>query len=454
LAFLVAAGLGTVGAPPAAAQPADPPPALDQPRALVLEDIALTGATRTSLATVLLYLPLEPGQTIDQTGLVVAVNELRASHLFKTVNFFTRPGTRRGHLVLVLEVEEPGADFRWAAGNTDLDGWYLVPAMVAWDNLTGRGDILDLQWRLGFRHSGFLLNYKRPRSRGGRDYWGARLSAISTDRPWFEDGVEYRHEVETVGATGVYGHRLRNDLLGELALAVEMVSVADHSRSWTAAADGSIVEDQKIPADQLPAGIADAVGEDGRVVLQWDLQRDTRSRELRAGGPAAGTWGRLKTTGTLQGKHSHLGLQADLRSYRSVPGGLLAARLRGAVVGDNAVFYDRLYLGGMYSVRGFPSHSLSAPDGDTWLWSGSLEHRSAILGDKARPRLAGVLFVDAGASGTFDGDAFGGVSVGAGYGVRVRVWWLDWLGLDVGFPLTSRPLDERFQVTATIGWSF
>ncbi len=46
------------------------------------------------------------------------------------------------------------------------------------------------------------------------------------------------------------------------------------------------------------------------------------------------------------------------------------------------------------------------------------------------------------------------MSVGAGYGVRWRVWWLDWIGVDVGFPVTKRPLDQRFQVTASIGWSF
>jgi hemolysin activation/secretion protein len=133
---------------------------------------------------------------------------------------------------------------------------------------------------------------------------------------------------------------------------------------------------------------------------------------------------------------------------------VLALRVRGAVVSEKAAFYDRLYLGGMYTVRGFPTNSLSAPGGDTWLWSSSLEYRTRILGDSKGTKLAGLFFVDAGASGEFDRDVFGGVSAGAGYGLRLRVWWLDWIGLDVGFPLTDRPIDQRFQVTASIGWSF
>jgi len=109
----------------------------------------------------------------------------------------------------------------------------------------------------------------------------------------------------------------------------------------------------------------------------------------------------------------------------------------------------------MYTVRGFATNSLSAPGGDTWLVSSSVEYRSRILGDREGTKLAGVFFLDAGASGSSDSvDPYTGLAVGAGYGLRLRVWWLDWIGVDMGFPLTERPLDIRFQGTASIGWSF
>ncbi len=423
-------------------------------RTLFLEDIELTGTGRTPLSTVYKYLPLRPGQPIDQAQLIDGVGELRNSGLFKEVSYFTRPGSARGRLILVLEVKDHSLDFRWAVGNTNLDGWYLVPAMLAYDNPTGRGGLLDLQWRIGLRHQGLILKYVQPRAGSGRDYWGTRLSTISSNRPWFADGVEYRHEVRTSGLSAVYGRRFSDRWLGEIGLNLEGVKTADYSKAATASADGSVSIDEKIYGDDLPPGIRDSLGDDGRLIAHVDIQHDTRGKEKRAGSPVSGLWGRLKGYGAAQGLRSHAGLQADLRGYHNSPGGVLAWRLRGAVVSEKAAFYDRLYLGGMYTVRGFPTNSLSAPGGDTWLWSSSLEYRSRILGDSKGTKLAGLFFLDAGASGEFDQDAFSGVSAGAGYGLRLRVWWLDWIGLDVGFPLTERPIDQRFQVTASIGWSF
>ncbi|MCP4571342.1 MAG: BamA/TamA family outer membrane protein [bacterium] len=437
-----------------AAQEADPVVPVDL-RILRLEKVTVSGATRTSHEAVVEHLPLQAGQPIDQATLVAAVEELRASRLFRQVEFYTRPGSARGQIILVLDVQEHGADFRWALGNTDLDGWYLVPIKMAWDNVSGRGDFLDAQWRFGFRHNGFLLNYGQPNLDGGRAYWGVRLGAISTDRPYYADGVEFQHRVNTIGAEAVLGHRLGDNWLGEVGLKLEGVNVFDYSQVVLASEDGTLEEDQKIRGDDLPAGIRDYVGEDGRMVVHLDLQHDTRSARRRAGTPVAGLWGRLRARGALQETRSHAGLRADLRRYAEVPGGVAALRLRGAVVTARAPFYDRLYLGGMYSLRGFPTHSLSAPGGDTWQWTSSMEYRTRILPDKrGGTRLAGVLFLDAGSSGTFDGDAFPGVSASAGYGVRVKVWWLGWLGVDVGIPLTERPNDHRFQVTASIGWSF
>jgi len=426
------------------------------PRSLYLADIQLSGATRTPMTTVFRYLPLRPGQAIDQTALVEGVDALRAEGLFKTVSFYTRPGAERGQLILVLEVEEQTLDFRWAAGNTNLDGWYLVPAMLAYDNAFGKGGIFDLQWRIGFRHGGVLLRYGQPRAGDGRNYWGARLSAISTNRPYFSAGVEYRHQVRTTGLATVFGRRFTEHGLGEIGLNFEGVNVSNHSVAYTNSQDGTITADQEIPEEDLPPEIRAAVGQETRAILHLDWQHDTRAAERRAGSPISGIWGRLKGRYVFQeNQHSHAGLQADLRAFKNAPGGVLAARLRGALVGEPAAFYDRLYLGGMYTVRGFPTNALSPPGGDTWLWSGSLEFRSCILGDAKGTKLAGVLFVDAGASGSSDADdPYTGVAVGTGYGLRLRVWWLDWIGLDVGFPVTERPLDMRFQVTASIGWSF
>lgn len=423
---------------------------------LYLADIQLEGATRTSLETVYRYLPLRPGQAIDQAQLVEGVEALRAGNLFKSVSFYTRPGAERGQLVLVLEVVEHRADFRWAAGNTNLDGWYLVPAMVAFDNAFGDGGNVDLRWRIGLRTSGALLSYRQPRAGDGRSFWDVEASAIENDRPYFSDDVEYRHLVRTAGLALAFGRHLADRRLLEFGLDVAGVNVAHESRAYSRSQDGRIDFDQEIPEQDLPPAIRDAVGRSVRAAAHLDWQYDSRAATLRAGSPTGGLWGRVKGEFVVQeNRASHPAVQMDLRTFHDMPGGVLATRLRAAWVGENAAFYDRLYLGGMYSVRGFPTSSLSAPGGDTWLWSGSVEWRSAILADGKGTKLAGVLFADAGAGGSSDAvDPYRGVAVGAGYGLRMRVWWLDWIGVDIGFPLTERPLDMRFQGHASIGWSF
>lgn len=443
-------GNSAVSASPPAAE------ATANPRQLRLAGVELVGATRTTLATVYRRLPLEPGQAIDQAQLVAAVDELRASGLFRSVAFYTRPGQERGELVLVLEVVEHRLDLRWAAGNTSLDGWYLVPVMVAADNAFGDGGNLDLRWRAGLRHDALALRYERTGTGDGRGFWSAELAAGGTERPYFAGGVEYRHRVEDSGLALAFGRHLGERQLVEFGGDLRTVEVSDHAVAHTRSLDGTIDFGQEIPAEELPPAIAATVGRHGRASAYLDWQYDSRATTLRAGSPTGGAWGRVKGALVFQEDQAgHASLELDLRRFRNVSGGVLAARVHAAWVGDKAPFHDRLYLGGMYSVRGFPTAGLSAPAGDTWLWSGSLEYRSAILGDARGTKLAGVLFADAGAAGASDADdPYPDIAVGVGYGLRMRVKWLDWVGLDVGFPLTERPLDMRFQAHASIGWSF
>ena len=424
-------------------------------RRLILSDVVIEGASRTPRMTVLRHLGLLPGQAISQDSLLEGVARLREEHLFAEVEFFTRPGTERGELDLVLEVREHAFNFRWGVGNTDIDGWYVSPILLERQNFSGRADLLRLEWRIGFRHSGAYLRYRRPHGAEERSYSETLLGFLSTDRPYFSEGVEYRHQVDRGELGYVYGRHLSSNSLLEAGMTLGSVESSHYSEAYTISPDGSIEEGDQIPLADQPMGIAAVEGRDMRAAFSLDWQGDTRGKGRRAGTPTRGTWGRIKGTYVLQEDHSHPGLQADLRTYREVAGGVLAGRLRGAWVGNKAAFYDRLYLGGMHTVRGFPTHSLSAPEGDTWLLSGSLEYRSRILGQGDRTTMAGLFFLDAGLAGADDvSDPYDQLAVSLGYGVRFRIPWFDWVGVDVGFPLTDRPLDMRFQVNASIGWSF
>ncbi len=423
-------------------------------RELLLEAVEVTGNVRTPEATVRLYLPLRPGERVGQDRLVAAVEELRGSGLFDTVDFHTRPGGERGRVVLVLEVTERPIGVRLGTGNTDLDGWYLIPAELSLDNRLGRGERLDLQVRFGYRTAGVVLAFDEPRVGDGRTFWGAEAALLATQRLYFADGVEYDHRVERTRFAVRAGRRLSRLFSASLGLRLETVE-ADSTAEVHADDDArGVSRGDDLPFARLPAGVAAGVGRRERSALSADLRLDSRRARQVAGSPAGGAWGRLRLEGCLDGDDGFGAADLDLRLYRAALGGAFAARLRGSAVGAGAPFYDRLYLGGLYTVRGFPGQSLSDSAGDTWLWSGSLEWRAPLLGDPARPRLAGLLFLDAGDSGRDSDPRLRDLAVGAGWGLRLRVGWLGWLGLDLATPLSHSPADEAVRAHASIGWAF
>ena len=140
---------GAPGAVPLAEREDAPQPAVA--RTLTLEAVELVGAVKTTPGTVARYLDLSPGDAVTQDGLWVAVDRLRRSGLFESVDHYTRAGSQRGHLILVLEVEERGVQWRFGTGNSTMDGWYVIPAELNLDNWNGHGEQMGLRFTAGYR---------------------------------------------------------------------------------------------------------------------------------------------------------------------------------------------------------------------------------------------------------------------------------------------------------------
>ena len=110
MALFVAAGLGapamaqtapaTAPAQPAAEQP--PRVEIAAPESLVVNRIVVQGAQRIDQTTVLSYLPIRPGDTVDAATLDVAVRTLSRTGLFANVQL----GVQNGDLIVQI-VENP-----------------------------------------------------------------------------------------------------------------------------------------------------------------------------------------------------------------------------------------------------------------------------------------------------------------------------------------------------------
>jgi outer membrane protein insertion porin family len=442
--------LGVPGGPAARAEPG----ATD--RALVLEAVELEGATRTSAEVVLRWMPIAPGDAITPDDLLDAISALRAADLFAELDFRTERGSARGNVRLILIVREHGLDFRLGTGYRDQDGWYLIPGQLRWDNLRGRGDQLRAQIGIGYRLLDLRLLFEEPRiGVGGRWGWGAQASAAGIDRRYFVDGVSYHHGL-SVGALEVHlGRRFGSAWRIDLAGAHEVVDADSMPTAAETDELRGVEKGDPIPTDDLPAAIRDHVGRKPGNRIRLDFSGDSRAARQVSLTPSGGFWGRLRVESILREDARAARIEADLRAYRRVLGGAGALRLRGGIVEETAAFYDRFYLGGPYTVRGFPTESLSPAEGDTRYWTASAEFRGRLAGPSERPRFLGSLFVDAG-QGWRRGERVDArdIAVAVGWGVRLRIPWIDSLGVDFGIPLTESPTRTAWHGSVILGWNY
>jgi outer membrane protein assembly factor BamA len=453
--ILVALLLAALHAPVAAAAGRDSASGAALARAFRLESIVVTGNDRTPPDVVRRALGLQEGDDVDPDRILSAVAALRDADLFADVEFRTERGSERGSIRLALDVREKGVEFRFGTGYRDLDGWYVMPAQLRFDNRLGRGERTRLSAKLGYHIAGveatFDEEYVGP---GGAMFWGASAGAFGLQRRYFLDGVEVEHPVGRGHVGARLGRRLGAGWAAEIGARFERVDV-DSTAAYSEDDDvRGIGKGDEIPFASLPEPVASAVGDRAGQILHAALSIDRRSERLVASTPAGGVWGSLRGEAILRGDTEALAVTLDLRGYRATFGGVFVARARAGAIGEQAAFYDRFHLGGLYTVRGFPSQSLSGAGGDTRFWSTSLEFRGPLAGRPDRPLVAGVLFADAGAGWSGASLTADDVSASAGFGFRVRVPVFDSLGFDFGVPIGPTPVGESFHAHGALGWNF
>ncbi len=420
----------------------------------VIESIEIEGNTRTSDETAMRYLSIAAGDALPADSILAAVEALRDADIFDDVAVTLRRGATRGRVVVVLAVKEKGVELRFGAGHQDFSGWYLIPAELRLDNRLGRGERFGAHLRVGYRLSGLVLFFEEPRLADRHSRWGGTASALTTDLIYFVDGIEYRHEVRRGGVELHVGRALSSRWGWDVGAGVEGIDVDSIATAHSESEVLGVERGDELVRASLPEGVVAAVGEARRSSVRAALTLDSRASERIAGTPAGGLWGRLESEGVANGDASYLSATADLRGYRPFLGTVLAARVRAGIVGSAAPFYDRHYVGGLYTVRGFPSQSLSDAAGDTRFWSAALELRAPLVGDARMPRLAGVAFVEAADGWDRGRPTLDDIAASAGFGCRLRMPFVGWLGVDFGIPLSASPVDEAFHAHASLGWTY
>ncbi len=449
-----------VGAP--AVVTADKPPR----RVLELEQIVVTGNSHISDSTIVGTLELIPGDTVNAAILEEARLRLLDEYpLLSAVDFSTRPGSKRGLVILNIDViEKNQVILETGYGFHDTYGWFLTLLGLRYDPAAAYGTEYRLGLRLGFHIAGLDGEFRqrvRPGSigMGGNFhiYSQEQLFFAGEDAPadWDENSAdlytrEFRQKIQRSGAELYLFYGLRDSTKFSFGFHVEQVRP-----------ESSFVDNengQEYQFSDFPPSLQADIRKTIITGLVLRVARDTRDR---LDYPRAGSFTFLRVQSNnsfLGGDETYIKAEGDFRKYIGLGDWrVFSSRLVGGIVTKRTPYYERFFLGGAYSIRGFRGLSLSPPSGSDGFIIANNEFRFPLIMSTVDvpPRLAGLVFIDAGI-GWERGNPlrWSDIEASAGYGVRLRLPWIGTLGFDVGIPFTDSRTGDRFYVNGSLGFSF
>jgi outer membrane protein assembly factor BamA len=454
------------GAPPTgvvlAAGQATASEAASPARLLRLESIDIQGNKRTPVNTIRDCIGLAPGDGVSVEILEQARLRLLATDYFRSVELYTRPGSERGNVVLVVDVVERSfPSFETGFGYDDLHGWFLTIIGMRFDNMFGVESRFRMGLRLGFRISGLDAEWAQPLSHPGAFGLGFGAHVYNQKHLFFGSGPgtpgawqgnewrRYEQQIKLAGAEASLRYRLGGATRVSFGLQVES------SKPDSTFDDRE--DDTTFSSTDFPPALATELDKRLTTGFIFRIIHDTRDYVPYP----AGGWFALAAVEAnnswLGGDDIYTKANLDIRRYTRLGGEtILAARVNTGVISQDAPYYRRFYLGGNYSIRGFEEWSLSPTEGDDGFWLANVEVRTPLVrSSRMEPRLTGLVFFDAG-QGWRHGEAVSTADIesAAGYGLRLRLPWLGTLGLDAGIPFSNGRTGDPFRVHGLLGFSF
>jgi outer membrane protein insertion porin family len=429
-----------------------------------IEKIEIRGNTKTRDKVIRRELAVNPGEVFDMVRVKLSTNRLYGLNYFSKVDASPEPTDVPDRKNLVIGVEEKSTgDVRVGAGFSSLDELtgFLELSQGNYDLFkppyflgTGGGQKIRLRLAVGTQRRDFQLTFIEP-------WFLGRKLALATD--FFYRELLYYSDIYDViqgGARVTLTRTLWNDFWrGTLGYALENIGIVDMPPVVTVPGpDGEPIEIDPVPPEiraeegySLASKLISAITYDNRnsVLLPNRGQQTTLRAEI-AGGPLGGDTDFYKLE--LETSHYFRGL---------FPGHVLEVMGRIGVV-DNHGFdthvrlFDRFFLGGLYTLRGYEFRSVGPydstgeePIGGRTFWFGSVEYSIPII---ERLRLAA--FYDIGnvypGSYSFEtaGPDYGAYTDNWGVGVRLNIPGMGPLRLDYAIPITHDPFvdgEGRFQ---------
>jgi outer membrane protein insertion porin family len=370
--------------------------------------VEVSGNTKTLDRVIRHSLDVADGRTYTATGLKTSKENLTRTSYFKDVKISTAPSTVPGEMDAKIEVQEgPTGTLSGGLGYSSIDKIFGVVQLTE-NNLFGRGWKASLNSQFGARRTTYSIDFRDPYFLD-TDF-SLLLGAYKTK-------VQYTDfEKDARGGRAGIGYNFSRFLHGSVSLRMDETRIL--------AVSGTL------PSSNIRQEIDKGLQKTRSV--GFNVTRNTTDRFIDpsrggvqsvsleyAGGPLGGDSQFVKYF--LNAKWFYPVTTSTVFSWNVLWGHVVPT-----IGGEEIPLFERFFLGGPYSVRGFRSRSISPTDPNTGELIGgnkevvaNLEYLFPLVGEIG---FKGVLFFDAGNSWAQGSWPFMDQGLWAAYGVGIR-WY-------------------------------
>ncbi len=403
-----------------------------------IDRITIRGNTRTRDNVIRRELLIAEGGVFDSKAIRESTQALQRLSYFEEVNIIPEPSLDPDRMKVIVEVKEKSTgNFSIGAGFSSSDGLILM-GQISENNLLGRGDTLSFSANLGGISSRFNLAYTNPHLNDSALSWG--LDAFNTYR---------EYDDYTKDSTGG-GLRIGYPVFGKWK-AYGNYSYTDTNLTDVSPNASFIIQ------ESIDINITSAV--------RLSLVRDTRNNLYSASEGSRNVISVKYAGGPLGGDAQFTKVEGSSGWYFPIPfKTVFHQEFAAGQVFENEPgklpVYERFYLGGLNSVRGFKYADISPIDpvtgdkiGGDKMWYTNTELIFPLLETQG---LRGVVFFDAGQVLNDDdnwGDTNENIKTSVGLGIR----WLSPMGpLQVvwGYNLDPTPDEDTSVWDFSVGGTF
>jgi outer membrane protein insertion porin family len=428
-----------------------------------VEKIEIRGNLKTKDKVIRRELAISPGEVFDMVHVKISKQRLEGLQYFDKVDLRPEPTDPpiAGRKDLIVNVEEQNTgNFMLGAGFSSVDALvgYVEVTQGNFDlfhppTFTGAGQRLRLFVQLGTQRQDYELSFVEPWFLNRKLSFGVDLYRHQLD---FESPNNIFDETRTGMRLSLTRALWSDFLIGSVSYTFEDVGITLND-GWHG--DQTLMIPLPIPPHpgsnpaNVPGAILEQTGDHVYQRFGVSLAYDTRnSVQLPNHGQRTEIDPELSVGDTTFYK-----IEAKTAWY--FPGlfkghvieAVGRAGIADSLSGGNVPFYDRYYLGGLYSLRGFkyrniaprdpnyypgnPAGVPSEPIGGDSYWFGSVEYSLPIFEKDNGPGVRFAMFYDAGAVGNGPYSFSGNFDDNWGLGVHINIPKLGPLRLEYGVPL-------------------